>query len=85
MKLLIDRYGVCIGGEDLRRTLGFDNARAFGHAIRRGHLSLKLFRMPGRRGSYALAPDLAEWLITRPSITTEETLKRSSTDQLRRA
>jgi len=61
-RLLIRDYGMCIGGENLRRLLGFKSARAFGHAVRRGHLSLNFFKFPGRRGRYVLATDVAEWI-----------------------
>jgi hypothetical protein len=61
-ELLVREYGVVIGGRNLRKVLGFESATAFGRAVRAGHVGVRLFQMPGRRGRFALAQELAVWL-----------------------
>jgi hypothetical protein len=58
----LDRYGELIGGPELQRSLGFRTAEAFRQARRRGQLSVPTFQLPSRRGHFALARDVAEWL-----------------------
>lgn len=62
---LVRQYGAVIGGRDLRAALGFKSATAFCRAVRAGRLPIRLFDMPGRRGRFALATDVAEWLVKR--------------------
>ena len=49
----------------MREALGFKSAAAFCRAVRDGRLPVRLFEMPGRRGRFALATDVSEWLVTR--------------------
>lgn len=59
---LLATYGVVVGGSELTRALGFRTQSAFRKASERGALKLRLFRMPGRRGRFALTTELATWL-----------------------
>jgi hypothetical protein len=61
-QLLIREYGAVVGGRDLRSALGFKSTAAFGRAVRSGHIQLRIFEMPGRRGRFALVSDIADWL-----------------------
>ncbi len=63
--LLVRHYGAAIGGRDLREALGFKSASAFCRAVHAGRLPIRLFQMEGRRGRFALATDVAEWLEKR--------------------
>ena len=63
-QLMLREYGAVVGGQDLRNVLGFKSTAAFGHAVRSGHLSLRFFKLPGRRGRFALVSDVADWLET---------------------
>lgn len=63
--LIMKQYGICVGGEDLRQLLGFKNARAFAQSVRRGHLRLNFLQLPGRRGRFVLATEIAQWLEER--------------------
>jgi hypothetical protein len=65
--LLVRHYGAAIGGRDLREALGFKSASAFCRAVQAGRLPIRLFKMEGRRGRFALATDVAEWLEKRAS------------------
>jgi hypothetical protein len=60
--LIMKQYGICVGGKDLRQLLGFKNARAFAQSVRRGHLPLNFLKLPGRRGRFVLATEIAKWL-----------------------
>ncbi len=61
-QLLLREYGAVVGGRDLRSVLGFKSTAAFGRAVRSGHLPLRFFGLPGRRGRFALVSDVADWL-----------------------
>jgi hypothetical protein len=63
--MLVRQYGAVIGGQDLRAALGFKSTTAFCRAVRAERLPIRLFHMPGRRGRFALATDVAEWLEKR--------------------
>lgn len=58
------RYGELVGGDVLRRLLGYQTMAAFRQAIKRKTLNLPTFFMEGRRGRYALTVDIAEWMST---------------------
>ena len=59
--LLIERYGAVIGGRDLRTLLGFRSTTAFGQSVRRGDMPIRFFKLPRRRGYFALATEIAAW------------------------
>lgn len=63
--MLVRHYGATIGGRDLREALGFKSATAFCRAVRAGRLPIRLFEIEGRRGRFALATNVAEWLEKR--------------------
>jgi len=60
---LMERYGPLLGREDLIKVLGFPSSVAFDRYVQRGHLALKLVRQPNRRGVFALAPEVARYLV----------------------
>jgi hypothetical protein len=59
---LLRRYGPLIGHDDLRQALGYPTMDAFRQALSRRQLPVPVFAMPHRRGKYALAKDVAQWL-----------------------
>lgn len=61
-QVLLDRYGPLIGGADLLQVAGFPNSEALRLAVRRDVVGFKVFAVPGRRGRFALATDVARWL-----------------------
>ena len=61
-RLMMERYGAVIGGRDLRTLLGFRSSTAFGQAVRRGDISIRFFKLPRRRGYFALVTEIAAWL-----------------------
>jgi hypothetical protein len=61
---LLGRYGPTIGGRDLYAALGFKSYAAFHRSQQRGELGIGVFKLPGRRGWFALTAEVAEWLET---------------------
>lgn len=60
---MLQEYGPLMGGEDLRRALGYRTWSAFARAVRAEALLVKVFEIPGRRGRFALTQEVAEWLV----------------------
>lgn len=59
---LIETHGPLMTGPALWKTLGFASGAAFRKARSRGHLGLRVFSIPQRRGAYAMTRDVANWL-----------------------
>jgi len=59
---LLDRHGPMIGDDALRTALGFPSKAAFRQALSRHRIDIPVFSLPNRRGKFALANDVAEWL-----------------------
>ena len=59
---LFKLYGPMIGGAELRKILGYNAANTFNRAKRLNLISVHIFNLPMRRGSFALTSDIAEWL-----------------------
>lgn len=60
---LTERYGLIVGGKDLRDVLGYKTASAFSLACKQGDISLPIFNIEKRRGKFALAVDIAHWIV----------------------
>lgn len=79
---LLERYGPLLTGEVLRASLGYPSQAAFRQSLCRNTTPVKTFRIPGRRGRFALTLDVAQWLATRtthpstdpcdPSVTCQQ-------------
>lgn len=63
---LIKEFGPLLGGEALRRALGYRSASAFRRALRLNHIEVRVFPVSGRKGKYALTTDVAAWLMRLP-------------------
>lgn len=61
---LTSRYGAMLGSRDLWRELGFRSPNALRQALARGTLTLPIFEVQNRRGSFALAKDVAIWIAS---------------------
>ena len=64
---LLAHWGPVVGGEALAQALGFPSTGALRQSIARGQLSISLFKIPGRRGRFALTKDVADWLALQSS------------------
>lgn len=56
------RYGPLLGANDLAEVLRFSGTLALDRSMQRGHLDLRTFHLPGRRGVFAHAIDVASYI-----------------------
>lgn len=61
---LVRRHGWLIGSAALVKALAFPSPAAFRQAIHRGKLPVRVFRIPGRKGQFALTTEVAAWLLS---------------------
>lgn len=61
---LLERYGPLLTGEVLRTSLGYPSQAALRQSLSRNTTPVNTFRIPGRRGRFALTLDVAQWLAT---------------------
>ena len=72
------QFGPLMGGQDLRRALGFRSRGAFRVALERGHVPVTVFPLEGRRGMFAFTTDVIAWL-KRVRAAANATLAKEST------
>lgn len=73
---LIEKYGHLLNMEALRKTLAFSTVGALQQSINRGSLNIPIFSIENRKGKFALAKDVAEWLVNQR----EKSLKEDTDD-----
>lgn len=61
---LCERYGLMLGSKDLWRELGYPSPNAFRQALIRGTVDIPVFEVSNRRGRFALAHDVAQWIAS---------------------
>ena len=59
---LIERFGTVLGSKILAKTLGYASIDALRQSIVRRTNPIPVFKLPNRRGYFALTKDVAEWL-----------------------
>lgn len=59
---LLHRYGPLLSQDDLWRALGYASLDGFRQAQLRGTVPVHVFALENRRGKFALARDVAQWL-----------------------
>ncbi|MCU7875281.1 MAG: hypothetical protein KZQ84_00525 [Candidatus Thiodiazotropha sp. (ex Lucinoma borealis)] len=59
---LMKEYGPMVTGDSLRKVLGYPSMEALRQAISRGKAPVPIFKLPNRRGKFALVKDIAHWL-----------------------
>lgn len=71
---LIHDWGYVIGSAGLRQALGYPTQAALRRAIARGAVPVRVFKVEGRKGPFALAHDLAAWLSAHgaPATTSDQ-------------
>lgn len=57
-------HGPLMGGDALVAALGHKNHASLRQARRRGQIAVTLFRVPNRRGWFALTQEVADWLAS---------------------
>lgn len=75
---LLKIHGPFISGEDLWRSMGFSTAAAFRQAKAQGRLTIPVFALPNRRGTYAFTQHVADWL---KNIAEKETASIDKTEK----
>lgn len=76
---LMDRYGPVLDINALVATLKFPSKDALERSLERGHLRLAITDMPSRRGKFALAQNVARYLV---EISTDKDFQESAEDAL---
>ena len=61
-RMLSSQHGPLLGGAELVRILGYRTSAAFRQAHKRGQISVPIFKLPDRRGYYALTHEVADWI-----------------------
>lgn len=69
---LMKHFGPVIGGEDLRQVLGYKTGAAFRLALKQNDITLPVFTIKKRRGRFALAIDIATWLVEQKYLIIKE-------------
>lgn len=59
---LFNQFGPILPPSALVKALGYRSALAYRQAIARNTVPVPLFRIPNRRGHFALAREVAAWL-----------------------
>ena len=60
---LNEKYGPVLNNDALVEVLGYPTASSLRQAVLSGKLSLPVFTPENRRGKFALAIDVANWLV----------------------
>lgn len=77
---MLKEFGPLMGGEELRRALGYRTWAAFARAVRTDTIGIPVFEIPKRRGRFALTIDVATWLIALRGETSTPLLSQSETE-----
>lgn len=67
---LIDRYGVVLSGEQIQKVLNYPSMAAYQQALTRGQVPVPVFPIKNRRGRFALAKDVARYLVAARAAAT---------------
>lgn len=59
---VISKYGLLMSSNDLVEILGYTSLGAFRQGRKRKKIDLKMFKMEGRAGMFALSVDVAKYL-----------------------
>lgn len=73
IEAMVARYGPVVGGADLRGLLGYRTRSAFERAFRLDTVAVPVFRMPGRRGYFALTHEAAAALLNARAASRQQT------------
>lgn len=60
---LSDRHGAILGSRALAKELGYPSSAAFEQALVRNMVPVRVFKLPNRRGHFALTIDVARCLF----------------------
>ena len=74
----IARYGPVVGGEALRRLLGFRTVSAFQKARQNGQIEVAVFALPGRQGVFATTQEACAWLLAQRRAGRSESMSTAA-------
>jgi hypothetical protein len=69
---LLRQYGPMLTGDSLRKALGYPSMDALRQAVSRGTVPVPIFPLEKRRGKFALAKDVANWLAEQRNSAIEK-------------
>jgi hypothetical protein len=76
---LVRQFGPMLESAELISVFRYPSADAYRQAVTRGTVPVPLFRIPHRRGSFALARDVATWLCRqRRSVTGDDGARQAA-------
>lgn len=75
---LIAALGATVGGNTLSRALGYRSQDAFRKAHQLNRLPVHTFELAGRRGRFAAATDIAQWLWKHRDVSSQNTAPNRS-------
>lgn len=75
------QYGPLLGGELLRQALGYPSPASLRQAYYRQRVPVPVFKIPRRRGLFALTREVAQWLC---EVRVQGTAERRADDVRRR-
>lgn len=61
-QIIISKYGLLMSSNELVEILGYTSLGAFRQVRKRKKIDLKMFKMDGRAGMFALSVDVAKYL-----------------------
>lgn len=64
LDVLLSRHGPLLRTEDVLRYTGHATTNALRMAVARGTVGFEVIAIPGRRGRFARAQDVAAWLAS---------------------
>lgn len=76
-RALTTKYGLILSSSILVQILGYSSPEAFRQSLARKTVPVLVFKIPNRRGHFALAKDVAAWLAQ-----CRETAKLDSMNEL---
>lgn len=64
LESLTNTYGLILPSRVLWKLLGYPSQSAFRQSRIRGQVPIKIIKIDGRRGQFALVVDVVDWLVT---------------------
>ena len=64
LESLTNTHGLILPSRVLWKLLGYPSQSAFRQSRTRGQVPIQIIKIDGRRGQFALAVDVVDWLVT---------------------
>lgn len=83
-RFLLEKHGPLMSGADLYRALGYSSSPAFTRGMSQGTVGVHVFKLPGRRGTFALTSEVASWLSEHGNSTSIPVFEHSESQKSQR-